>query len=325
MNINTMKAVVYTQYGPPEVLKLTEVDRPSPKSNELLVRVHASTVTPGTIWLRTGRFPGSILFTLVIRLLYGLIRPKRPILGVEFSGVVEQIGDKVTRFHKGDEVYGTTTGLKQGSYAEYVCIPERWKQGVVAKKPRNLAFGEAAALPVGGMTAWQLLRKVNIQQGQHVLIYGASGSVGSYTVQLAKYLGARVTAVCSTGNMEMMASIGADEVIDYTRTDASHYGKAFDAIVDAVGKLPYPARKSLLKRNTRFASVRGVTNEKPEYLDSLHRVIEAGQLVPVIDRVYPIAQIAEAHSYVERGRKKGNVVLHNATQTGGIPQRGDGT
>jgi len=185
-----MKAVVYTNYGPPSVLHLTELDKPVPKSNEVLVRVCTSTVTAGTVWTRQGIFPGSWPFTVALRLMTGLFRPRRPVPGVEFAGVVETVGDRVATFRPGDAVYGTTTGLRQGAYAQYVCVPESWRGGVVSLKPARLTFAEAATLPVGGMTALNLLRKVSLQKGQSVLIYGASGSVGTYAVQLATYLGA---------------------------------------------------------------------------------------------------------------------------------------
>jgi NADPH:quinone reductase-like Zn-dependent oxidoreductase len=304
-----MKAVVYESYGPPSVLQLTETAKPVPKRNEVRVRVYASTVTAGTVWARQGRFPGSVLLTLGLRLMFGLTKPRRPILGFEFSGVVVAVDDAVTRFRPGDAVYGTTTGLAQGAYAEYLCLPQHWPQGVVAHKPDSLTFAEAAALPIGGMTALQLLIKAGIGPGQSVLIYGASGSVGTYAVQLATYLGASVTGVCSTANMALVGSLGAEAVIDYTQTDLTRLGRRFDVVFDAVGKLPTTCRNTLLKKDGRFASVRSMTNERTSYLDTLHCIIEAGRLRPVIDRTYPLAELAAAHDYVEQGHKRGNVVI----------------
>ncbi|AQG79900.1 NAD(P)-dependent alcohol dehydrogenase [Spirosoma montaniterrae] len=304
-----MKSVIYKAYGPPSVLHLAEVEKPQPKSNEVLVQVYASTVTSGAVWVRQGRFPGSSFFTLALRLMFGITKPRRPILGFEFSGIVEAVGPNVTRFRAGDAVYGTTTGLPNGAYAEYVCVPERWSQGVIAKKPAQLTFEEAAALPVGGMTALQLLGKTQLRAGQNILIYGASGSVGTYAVQLAKHVGATVTGVCSTANVSFVQSLGADTVIDYTCTDITQYGGQFDVVFDAVGKLPAATLKTLLTNNGRYISVRSMTNERTEHLDALHQMIEAGKLRPAIDRTYPLEQIVDAHEYVDTGRKRGNVVI----------------
>ena len=306
-----MKAIIYTEYGAPNVLHLKDVEKPVPKSNELLVKVCASSVTSGAIWIRKGEFPGSKVFTVLLRLMFGITKPKRPILGVEFSGIVEEVGNGVTLFKKGDEVYGTTTGLPQGAYAEYVCIPETWKQGVVAAKPQALTFPEAAALPVGAMTALHILKKTNIQSGQTILIYGASGSVGTYAVQIAKYFGAKVTGVCSTANQELVRSLGADAVLDYTRGDFKNCNEKFDLIFDAVGKLNKATWKPLLRKDGTFCSVKSPTAEKREYLDLLHAMIAEGKLKPFIDRSYAFEEIAEAHEYVELGHKKGNVVINH--------------
>ncbi len=305
----TMKAAVYYEYGPPNVLQLSTVARPVPKKKEILVKVHASTVSAGTRWIRTGRHPDSKIFTFMLRLMFGITKPKQPVLGFEFSGVVEEVGKEVTLFRKGDPVYGTTTGLKNGAYADYVCVPEKWSQGVVALKPDALTFEEAAALPIGGMTALQLLRKAPIKKGNTILIYGASGSVGTYAVQLAKSFGATVTAVSSTANMELVKSIGADEAIDYTKKDTTYLGAKFDVVFDAVGKLPKLDLNSILKKGGQFISVKTLTNEKVEYLKCIELVIGDGYLKPVIDRVYPLAQIVEANEYVDTGHKKGNVVI----------------
>lgn len=304
-----MKAVMYRAYGPPSVLHVSELEKPVPKPHEMLVRVYASTVTSGTVWLRRGDFPGSWLFTMMLRLMAGIFRPRRPVPGIEFAGVVEAVGDRVTRFRPGDAVYGTTTGLQQGSYAEYLCVPESWRGGVVAPKPGRLTFAEAAALPVGGMTALALLNRVGNLHGRTVLVYGASGSVGTYAVQLATYLGASVTGVCSTANVALVRSLGADEVLDYTQTDLTQLGRRFDVVVDAVGKLPTSCRNALLNPSGRLVSVLSITGERTHYLEKLHHLVEEGRLKPVIDSTYPLDQIVAAHDYVDSGRKKGNVIV----------------
>jgi NADPH:quinone reductase-like Zn-dependent oxidoreductase len=313
----TMKAIVYTEYGPPEVLRLEEVQKPEPKDNEILVRVYASTVTAGTLWARSGKHPDSKFFSFVVRLVFGLRRPKKPILGYELSGEVEDAGKDVRLFKKGDQVFGTTTGLQAGAYAEYVCVPEEWKKGVVAKKPVNATHGEAAAIPAGGMTALQILRKANIKKGQKVLIYGASGSLGTYGVQLAKYFGAEVTGVCSTSNLEWVKALGADNVIDYTKEDFTNSGRIYDVVFEAVGKISSSRCKKVLKKNGTFVSSKSFTNETTEKLNYLKKLVEEGKLRPVIDRIFPMEQIADAHRYVDKGHKKGNVVItveHNSSR-----------
>jgi len=304
-----MKAIVYTEYGPPDVLQLKDVPKPVPKDNEILVKVSASTVTSGVLWARTGTHPDSWFFTLVIRLTFGIRKPKNTILGYEFSGEVEAVGKDVSQYKEGDRVFGTTTGLNNGAYAEYVCVPEWWKQGVVAKIPANLTHAEAAAVPIGGMAALQILRKVDIQPGQNVLIYGASGSVGTYAVQLARYFGAEVTGVCSTANLELVKSLGANQAIDYSKEDFRQNNKTYDVIFDAVGKISRSSCKGSLKTNGTYLSIKSPTSETTEKLIFLRELIEAGHLKPVIDKVYPLEKIAEAHRYVDLGHKKGNVVL----------------
>jgi NADPH:quinone reductase-like Zn-dependent oxidoreductase len=305
-----MKAIIYTTYGPPDVLKLTELEKPVPGNNEILVKVHASTVSSGVLWARSGKHPDSRFFSLVVRIVFGLTKPRKTILGYEVSGEVEAVGKDVNLFKPGDQVFGTTTGLRAGAYAQYVCLPETWKQGVVARKPENANHDEAAAVPIGGMTALYLLRKAKIRQGQEVLIYGASGSVGTFAVQLARYhFGAKVTGVCSTSNLELVKSLGAEEVIDYTQEDFTQNGKTYDVIFDAVGKISSSRSKKSLTKNGKYITVKSPTKEITENLILLKALMEEGKIKAVIDRRYPLEETAEAHRYVEQGHKKGNVVI----------------
>lgn len=298
-----MKAIVCSKTGSPDVLQLRDVEKPMPRENEVLVRVHAATVVVGDVILRK-LHP---LFFLPLQL-FGMKRKRIP--GHEFAGEIEAVGKEVKRFRIGDQVFGTTTGLSVGANAEYVCLPEKWQAGVLATAPTNMTYEEAAAVPVGGMTALYFLRKAKIQSGQEVLIYGASGSVGTFAMQVAKYYGAKVTGVCSTANVELVKSLGADHVIDYVKEDFTKRGQTYDVIFDAVRKTSLSRSKGALKEKGVYLSVRSSTHEKVENLIFLKELMEAGKIRPVIDRYYPLEQTAEAHRYVEAGHKKGNVVIN---------------
>lgn len=302
-----MKAVVYEKYGSPEVLKLKDIEKPKPKDDEILVKIYASTVTSGDVRLRSSDFPP--LVWLPARLIFGLFKPKKKILGHELAGIVEEIGINVTEFKIGDSVFGTTTMLRTGSYAEYICLPQKWKSGVIGIKPENLTYQEAAALPVGAMTAIYLFEKAILKNGQSVLVYGSSGSVGSYAVQVASQKGATVTGLCSTANFNMVKSLGAESLIDYKKEDYSEGNKKFDIIFDAVGKTTKSKAKKVLKPGGKFVSVKMLTKEKSEYLPLIKDMAEKEELKPFIDKSFKISEIVEAHEYVDQGRKKGNVVI----------------
>lgn len=323
-----MKAIVYTEYGPADVLKLKEVPKPTPRDNEVLIKVHAATVTTGDVNMRGFTFvpPG---FGFLPRLMFGLRKPKKNILGVEAAGVIESIGRNVSLFKPGDQVFGINSG-DIGAYAEYVCWPEK---RALAIKPSTITYEEAAAVPFGAGTALYFLRDLaKIQPGQRILINGASGNVGVYAVQLAKYYGAEVTGVCSTANVELVRSLGADKVIDYTKEDFRKYGEKYNIIFDTVvGKTSFSSCENSLKPKGLYLAVAGglremgqmlwtsirggkkvlagSPSERKDELMFIKKLIDTGKIKPVIDRRYPLEQTADAHRYVDTGRKRGSVVI----------------
>ena len=302
-----MKAAIYEKYGSPNVLKLVDVKKPQPNDNEFLVKIYATTVTSGDVRLRASDFP--FLFWLPARLIFGLFKPKKNILGHEFAGTVEEIGKNITKFKVGDKVFGTATMLKKGAYAEFICLPQEWKHGVVELMPKNLNFKEATALSIGAMTAMYLLEKAHLKKEQKILVYGASGSVGSYAVQIAKQQGALVTGVCSKLNFEMLKSLGVTSLIDYKEEDYSENNEKFDVVFDAVGKTSKSKAKKVLNSKGTFVSVNMITKEKSEHLKQIKELVENELIKSFIDRTFDLTEIVEAHQYVDTGRKRGNVVI----------------
>ena len=320
-----MKAAVYERYGPPEVLHLKEVKKPVPKDNEVLIRIRATTVTSGDWRVRSLAMP--LGFRLIARLVFGVWRPRQPVLGTELAGEIERVGKNVSLFKVGDPVFAFC-GAAMGCHAEYKCLPE---EAALAVKPPNLSFDEAAAMSFGGTTALSFFRRGKLRHGESVLINGASGGVGSAAVQLAKHFGAEVTGVCSTANVELVRSLGAHHVIDYTSADFTRNGKTYDIIVDTVGTAAFSRSKNSLKEGGRLLLVfgglpdmlqipwvsmtsrkkiiAGPAAERAEDLRFLADLAQAGTFRPFIDRRYPLAQIVEAHRYVDTGRKRGNIII----------------
>ena len=300
-----MKAIVCTKYGPPDGLRLSEVDKPTPRDNEVLVKIHSTTVTSSDCIVRGFKLPLSMW--IPGRIALGLRAPRKPILGVELAGEIEAIGKRVKRFRVGDRVFAFTGRGGFGAYAEYTCVPEG---GLVAMMPDGVTYEEVAAMTFASL-AWHFLRKANVQKGHKVLVYGASGAAGTYAVQLAKYMGAEVTGVCSGANLELVRSLGADKVIDYTKVDFTKNGELYDVIFDAVGKLPKSSCENALAPNGTYVSINhGNPWPRVEDLVFLMELVVTKQIRSVIDRRYSLEQIPEAHRYVDEGHKKGNVVIN---------------
>ena len=329
-----MKAMVYTQYGPPDVLQFKEVEKPSPKDNEVLIRIHATSVTIGDLWARNFKeispreFTMPLALWLPTRIYFGLRKPNIKILGAELAGEVEAVGSDVKRFKKGDQVFGYP-GQSMGAYAEYLCMPEN---ACVTMKPANMTYAEAAVVPYGAIMALNLLRKVNLQSGQKILINGASGGIGAAAVQIARYhFGAEVTGVCGTPRLEFVKALGADRVIDYTKEDFTQNGETYDVIFDILGKSSFSRCRNSLKPNgihlfasfklkqlaqMLWTSMKGgkkvicaLAPGSTEDLIAVKELIEAGKIRAILDRCYPLDQAAEAHRYVEAGLKRGQVAI----------------
>jgi len=325
-----MKAMIWTEYGPPQVLQLQELEKPIPKDNEVLIRIYATTVTAGDCEQRSLKLP--LWQRLPMRAYVGLKKPTRiRILGMDLAGEIEATGKAVKRFREGDQVFATTGFVRMGTYAEYICLPEEPEEGALALKPANMTYQQAAAIPTGGLEALSFLRKGDVRGGRKVLINGAGGTIGTFAVQLAKYFGAEVTGVESTDKLDLLRSLGVDQVVDYTQEDFTRRNESYDFLLDVVGKSSFSGCIRSLKRNGcylianpslsqmirgRWASlssskkvVFGAVSPNTEDLFYLKELIEAGKLQAVIDRCYPLEQIPDAHRYVEKGIKRGNVVI----------------
>ncbi len=325
-----MKAIIWTKYGPPDVLQLKEIEKPTPKDDEILIKIHAANVTMGDCEMRNLQFSGMLKFFMRLGIGFRKPRKKDFILGQEFAGEIEAVGNAVTQFKKGDQVFAHAD-FHFGGYAEYVCLPEN---GTISIKPSNITYEEAATIPTGGFEAVHYLRKANIQEGQTILIRGASGSIGTIAIQLAKYYGAEVTGIGNPTSLEVMKSIGANKVIDYTKEDFTQSGETYDIIFDIIGKSHFSNFRNSLKKNGTYLLanprmklinrekraakrsgmnyISGNMDDKEELIDQLNflnKLIEEGKLKLVIDRHYPLEQITEAHRYVETGQKTGNVVI----------------
>jgi len=313
-----MKAIVCPKYGPPEVLQIKEVEKPAAKDDEVLIKIYATAVTASDIFIRGSQIP--VKFWILMRLAIGLTKPRKSIIGLVLAGEIESAGKNIKRFKPGDQVYGLT-GFGLGAYAEYKCMKETDSTyGCLAIKPDNISYGEATVAAYGGLLAFQYMEKGNIRRGQEVLIYGASGTTGTTAIQFARYLGAKVTAVCSTANLELVKSLGADKVIDYTKEDKLSPGMKYDFILDAVGKSKSSKLKDACKKALSAGGIYvsiddGSLKLNSDRLALIKELVETGHIKPVSDRIYPLEQIVEAHTYVGKGHKKGGVVItvgHNS-------------
>jgi NADPH:quinone reductase-like Zn-dependent oxidoreductase len=321
-----MKAIIWTRYGPPNVLQLKDIEKPTPKDKEVLIKIHATTVTTGDCEMRGMKV--SLFYRFFMRLYIGFRRPKRiTILGMELAGEIESVGKDVKRFKIGDQVFAAPSFNKLGTYTEYTCLPEESKEGLLAKKPINMTYQEAAAVPIGGLEALHFIGNGNVKNGQMVLINGAGGTIGTFAVQLAKYYGAEVTCVDTTRKLEMLRSIGADHVIDYTQEDFTKNKESYDVIFDVVGKRSFSDFKNSIKKNgllilanpklshllrSRFSSMKikvRKLNSKIEDLLFLKELIEEGKIKSIIDRTFSLEKAVEAHRYVETGNKIGHVII----------------
>jgi NADPH:quinone reductase-like Zn-dependent oxidoreductase len=312
MEPNKMKAVVCTKYGGPEVLQLRKVEKPVPKENEMLVEIMATAVTRSDLFIRGTKMP--LYFTIMIRLFLGILKPRRPIIGLVFAGIVRSVGSQITRFSPGDEVYGMT-GFKLGAYAQFVCVKETDSTtGCVSLKPKNITFEESTYAVYGGSLAHQFMEAGNIKKDQNILIYGASGTTGTFAVQYGRYLGARVTGVCSTRHAEFVKTLGADHVLDYTTTETLDERVHFDFMLDAVGKAKNSKLKVACKKALTKEGIYATIDDKAlelsaKRLDLITKLVEEGHIKPILDKIFPLEEIVEATKYVEEGHKRGGVAI----------------